>query len=131
MKTYVDTAYKAGFGVIDVNLPKYVTDFDADTQEHQPNEDVEFRIKEAKQLLKYLWDNYVDLNDSTHVYLMGTNTGHGAIIGFIKDHQEMILKQYNDREGHHKTLKAITFVEDVSLMSCKSLVGGDDELPNW
>lgn len=131
MKTYVDTACKEGFGVIDVNLPKYVTDFDSDNQEHRPNDDVDFRIKEAKQLLKYLWDNYVALNSSTHVYLMGTNTGHGAIIGFLKDSQEIILRDYNDREEHRNTLKVITFVEDVSLMSCKSLVGGDDELPNW
>ncbi|CAK1361588.1 Histone deacetylase clr3 [Cercospora beticola] len=131
VKTYVDTAFKEGLAVIDVNLPKYVVDYDEDSQEHQPNESIDYRIKEASQLLKYLWDNYVELSECTHVYLMGTNTGHGAIINLLKNNQETFLKKYNDREEDNKLLKVISFVEDVPLMSCKSLVNGDEELAHW
>ncbi|KAM3423062.1 Histone deacetylase [Cercospora zeina] len=129
--TYVDSAYKEGFAIIDVNLPKYVTDYNQDSREHQSSQSVDHRNKEAEQLLKYLWDNYVELGESTYIYLMGTNAGHGVIINFLKSNEEMILTKYNDREEDHKLLKAITFVEDVPLMSCRPLVSRDDELPQW
>lgn len=119
MKTYVDWAVKQGFAVIDVNLPKHVTDIN-DGQEHEPNDAIEFRTKEAALLLTYLWDNYVELSDATHVFLMGTNTGHGAIINFIKA---------NEGRAEERVNGAISFVEDVPLQSCKSAT--NDLLAQW
>ncbi|KAF2216535.1 hypothetical protein CERZMDRAFT_34007 [Cercospora zeae-maydis SCOH1-5] len=131
VKTYVDSAYREGLAVIDVNLPKHMTGYGEDSQEHQSSQSVEDRNKEVEQVLKYLWNNYVELGESTHVYLMGTNTGHGAIINFLKNNEDTILTKYNDREEGRKVLKAISFVEDVPLVSCRPLVGGDDELLHW
>jgi histone deacetylase 6 len=51
---------------------------------------------------------------------MGTNTGHGAILNFIKSHEDRAQKMIT---------KAISFVEDVPLMSCKSQT--NDYLPGW
>lgn len=119
MKTYVDWAVKQGFAVIDVNLPKHIADGE-DKQEYQPNDANDFRIREATQLLTYLWDNYIDLNESTHVFLMGTNTGHGAIINFIKG---------NEERSQERITGAFSFVEDVTLQSCKSAT--NDLLAQW
>ena len=102
-----------------MNLPKHISEAD-DSQEHTNSDDVEFRTREATQLLTYLWDNYIELNESTSVTLMGTNTGHGAIIKFIKDNE--------DRVQDH-LVGAISFVEDVPLMSCKSAT--NDLLASW
>lgn len=110
VKTYVDWAVKQGFAVIDVNLPKHVTDV-YDSQEHEEFDTVEYRTKEATQLLTYIWDNYIELSSSTHVFLLGTNTGHGAVINFIKANEERAQEQLTT---------AISFVEDVPLQSCKS-----------
>ena len=110
---------KQGFAVIDVNLPKHLTDVD-DSQEHEEHDSVEYRTKEATQLLTYLWDNYVQLNNATHVFLLGTNTGHGAIINFIKANEERAQEQLTS---------AISFVEDVPLQSCKSAT--NDALAPW
>lgn len=121
MKTYVDAVYKEGFAVIDVNLPRHIVDYSNNAPDHQETDDVEARTKEATDLLTYLWENYVDLNDNTHIFLMGTNTGHGAIINFIKNHEQRAKSMIN---------KAISFVEDVALLGIKSLMG-TDELPNW
>lgn len=51
---------------------------------------------------------------------MGTNIGHGAITGFIKA---------NEDRAQRMITKAISFVEDVPLLSCKSQT--NDLLPNW
>lgn len=119
MKTYVNWAVKQGFAVIDVNLPKHVTSDDG-AQEHEEADEVMHRTQEATQLLTYLWDNYIELNDSSHVFLMGTNTGHGAIIDFIKA---------NEERAQERLTKAISFVEDVPLQSCKS--NTNDQLQSW
>lgn len=119
MKTYVDWAVKHGFGLIDVNLPRHVTEFD-DTQEHKETDSIDHRKKEATELLTYLWDNYVELNESTHVFMLGTNIGHGAIINFIKANEERVQERLTS---------AISFVEDVPLQSCKSAT--NDLLDQW
>ncbi|KJX97491.1 histone deacetylase like protein [Zymoseptoria brevis] len=118
--TYIDEAIKHKFGVIDVNLPKHIAEYDSTNQEHKESESTEARIAEATELLTYVWENYIELDDPTHVFLMGTNTGHGAILNFIKRHEDRAQKMIT---------KAISFVEDVPLMSCKSPT--NDYLPGW
>jgi len=120
VKTYVDWAVKQGFSVIDVNLPKHVTLDEGDTQDHQEADDVASRTREATSLLTYLWDNYVEINDATHVFLMGTNTGHGAIVNFIRA---------NEDRAQARITKAISFVEDVPFQSVKSAT--NEELAKW
>ena len=110
---------KHDFAVIDVNLPKHVTE-DDDTQEYEQNDSVESRTREATQLLTYLWDNYIELNEPSHVFLVGTNTGHGAIVNFIKAHEERAQDQLTT---------AISFIHDVPLQSCKSPT--NDILAQW
>lgn len=120
MKTYVDWAVRQGFAVIDVNLPRHRADYDEDNHEHQKTDSVEFRTREATQVLTYLWENHIEIHDATHVFLMGTNIGHGAILNFIKSHEYQAL---------NKMTKVISFVQDVSLISCKSLT--NDLLAGW
>jgi len=110
---------KHGFAVIDVNLPKHVT-ADDDDAEHEETDSVDYRTREATQLLTYLWDNYVEINESTHVILMGTNTGHGAIVNFIKA---------NEERAQARMTRAISFVEDVPFQSCKSAT--NEDLAKW
>lgn len=120
MKTYVDWAAKRGFAIIDVNLPKHVIDPENSSQEYEPADDSVFRTQEATLLLSYLWDNYIELGESTHVFLVGTNTGHGAIINWMKSREEIAQERVHG---------AISFVEDVPLQSCKSAT--TDELASW
>lgn len=110
---------KLGFAVIDVNLPKHTSEPD-DSQEHADPDNVEKRIREATQLLNYLWDNYIELNEAENVFLMGTNVGHGAIINFIKGNEDRVQEVLT---------AAISFVEDVPLVSCKSAT--NDLLASW
>ncbi|WPH04247.1 histone deacetylase HdaA [Acrodontium crateriforme] len=130
VKTYIDWAVEQGFGVIDVNLPKHFTGLE-DEQAHADSDSVESRTKEAAQLLTYLWENYVQVNDVEQVFLMGTNTGHGAIINFIKANEEVAQVHVypGDEAPVPRIMKAISFVEDVPLQSCKSSTL--DALASW
>jgi histone deacetylase 6 len=120
VNTYVDWAARRGFAVIDVNLPRHVVDPENSSQEYEPADDAALRTQEATLLLTYLWDNYIELGESTHVFLMGTNTGHGAIINWMKANEEIAQERVNG---------AISFVEDVPLQSCKSATS--DDLATW
>lgn len=116
----MDWAVDHDFAVIDVNLPRHITSDENDEQLHEEANAIENRAKEAAQLLTYLWDNYIELNEATHVFLMGTNTGHGAIINWIKA---------NEERAQEVLTKTISFVEDVPLQSCKSST--NDGLASW
>ncbi|KAF2772243.1 Arginase/deacetylase [Teratosphaeria nubilosa] len=124
VKTYVDWAVKNKFAVIDVNLPKDVSaddSDDTDDNKYQETDSIEFRTREATQVLTYLWDNYIEPVDRSHIFLMGTNIGHGAIINWIKANESRAMEMVD---------KAISFVEDVPLQGVKS-VTGNEQLQMW
>ncbi|KAF2716814.1 histone deacetylase [Polychaeton citri CBS 116435] len=116
VKTYIEWATKNDFSVIDVSLPKV----DVDDDDYGQDEEERLRIIEATGLLKYLWDNYVAINEAEHVFIMGTNLGHSAALTFIKQ---------NEESARERLSRVISFVEDVSLQACRSLAGTD--LDEW
>lgn len=120
MKTYVDWAVKHDFAVIDVNLPKHVTDIDDGAIGKDKQDFIGSKIAEATDLLTYVWDNYIELNDATQVFIVGTNTGHGAIVNFVKA---------NEERAQERLTMAISFIEDVPLQSVRSST--DEGLTRW
>ena len=70
VRPYIDWAILNGFGVLDVNFPTHLT---------QPNEGPRFQPKlselelqnQTKDLLCYLWDNYLEGFASKQIVLMG------------------------------------------------------------
>lgn len=119
MQTYIKEAVDNNFAVIDVNLPKD-TNTDSDTHEHQSSGRTGYRIQEAKELLTYLWDNYIALGDTTQIFLIGTNIGHGAITNFI---------EANEDRAQRMITKAVSFVGDIPILPCKSQT--NDYLSTW
>ncbi|MCJ1462316.1 Histone deacetylase hda1 [Pseudocyphellaria aurata] len=59
LKYYVDWAARQGFGVIDVNIPKHLTDVDTDSQDDRTG-----RLSEPEELAVYLWENYIEYDTS-------------------------------------------------------------------
>jgi histone deacetylase 6 len=118
VKTYIDHAIEYGFAVIDANLPRHVTGVETDV-EHEDNATIDKRTDEALSLLAYIWDNYIAIGEATHVFLMGTNVGHGAIVNFIK----------TDEERAQMITSSISFIEDAPLLSVKSQT--NDQLERW
>ncbi|KAK6441093.1 Histone deacetylase hda1 [Oleoguttula sp. CCFEE 5521] len=118
VKTYTATAVRNGFSVIDVNMPKHVTE-ETDTGEHE-EVNVGGRVPEATELLQYLWDNYIMLSDATHIFLMGTNIGHWAITLWIKANEDAAIEYVT---------KTVSFITDVALQACRSHT--NDLLSPW
>lgn len=67
---YIEWATSKGFGVIDVNMPKHISSPD-DEQPFIPKSLEQEIQQKSKDLLCYLWDNYLQLNDSASLTLMG------------------------------------------------------------
>ena len=100
--------------------PDLILTFRQDEQNHEDSDLIAKRSAEATELLNYLWDNYIELADSTHVFLLGTNVGHVAITNWIKAHEDTAMDRV-DRTLH--------FIEDVSLQACRSPT--NDMLSPW
>ncbi|TKX27565.1 histone deacetylase domain-containing protein 1 [Elsinoe australis] len=118
VNSYIDWAVNAGFAVIDVNVPKHLTNID-DEATHSPNSDPEERSKDALTLATYLWENYIELSDAPHIFILGVGAAYNAIIELLK---------YNDRVPP-RISKLFFFVSDQSLHSCRSAT--DENLSFW
>ncbi|THW43041.1 histone deacetylase HdaA [Aureobasidium pullulans] len=119
VKQYIRWAYDRGFAVIDVNVPKHLTDLE-ETHEHAEEIDGKKNIDETQLLAKYLWDNYIELSESKHIFMLGIGKAYTSIVNFLKE---------NDRCRERLT-KVIGFISDeCTLPSYKSTT--DDFLDRW
>jgi histone deacetylase 6 len=80
------------------------------------------RILEAEDLLTYLWDNYIELNDPARIYLLGTNIGHWAITNWLKKHPAVAMDMVD---------KTFHFITDVSLQAVRDPAANDNKLSQW
>ncbi|KAK4149381.1 histone deacetylase clr3 [Chaetomidium leptoderma] len=76
---YIDWAIEKGYGVIDVNVPHYIThpeDTDAFTQ----RADERTLQAQVQELMCYIWDNYLQLYDGVEdIVLMGVGNAYLGI----------------------------------------------------
>ncbi|CAD0112743.1 unnamed protein product [Aureobasidium uvarum] len=114
---YTQWAVERGIAVIDINIPKHVTEVEEDhifAAEANPQE----RSEETELLAKYLWDNYID--ESNQIFFMGIGQAYSSLVGFLKK---------NDR-CRDRLCKIIGFISDsCGLPSYRSTT--DDYLDRW
>ncbi|KAL2265365.1 hypothetical protein VTJ83DRAFT_6465 [Remersonia thermophila] len=73
---YVDWAVEKGFGVIDVNVPHYIT-HPEDTDSFTPRADERTIQAQVQELMCYLWDNYLQLYDQVEdIILVGVGNAY-------------------------------------------------------
>lgn len=73
--SYVEWAHKSGFGIIDANVPHYIThpeDIDAFTA----GADEKTLSAQIKELMNYIWDNYLQLYDAEDLFLLGVGNAY-------------------------------------------------------
>ncbi|KAI9792280.1 MAG: Histone deacetylase hda1 [Peltula sp. TS41687] len=69
------------WGVMDVSVPKHLADVeDEKKQEQNPN----WRVELAQNLLVYLWDNYIQLSEAKKLLFLGVDIGHHAIMHLLQ-----------------------------------------------
>ncbi|KAL9033688.1 MAG: hypothetical protein Q9180_005813, partial [Flavoplaca navasiana] len=86
LSLYREWAITAGFAVIDVNFPNHIANTD-DIDELNLDKDYENakRIAERNELAIYLWENYIELNESTAIFFVGVGSPAKEIIHILNN----------------------------------------------
>ncbi|EAA59664.1 hypothetical protein AN8042.2 [Aspergillus nidulans FGSC A4] len=80
MKDYVQWAVGKGYAVIDVNIPKHVT---TEPSSGRFEEEDENRPTATEELAGYLWDNYIDPNEATEIFLVGIGNAFYGVANLL------------------------------------------------
>ncbi|KAL4995413.1 hypothetical protein BDV10DRAFT_174661 [Aspergillus recurvatus] len=80
MKDYVQWAVGKGYAVIDVNIPKHVT---TESSSGRFEEEDENRPTATEELAGYLWDNYIEPNEATEIFLAGIGNAFYGVANLL------------------------------------------------
>ncbi|KAF7713980.1 Histone deacetylase class 2 [Penicillium ucsense] len=83
---YIGWFISKGYAVIDVNIPKHVTQVPATSKFE--NED-ENRSTATEELASYLWDNYIDLFDKREVYFLGIGSAFAGVVNLLINRENL------------------------------------------
>ncbi|KAF4120950.1 histone deacetylase 6 [Geosmithia morbida] len=72
---YIDWAVKEGFGVMDINVPAYLTQ-DEDMDPFIPKLNEKELQQQITSLVCYLWDNYIQMFSADEIFLMGVGNAY-------------------------------------------------------
>ena len=78
MKQYVQWANENGFGVVDANVPRYIT-HPEDMDPHMPPADEKTLQEQIRELVCYIWDNYLQLYDFEDLFLLGVGNAYVGV----------------------------------------------------
>ncbi|KAK6955006.1 hypothetical protein Daesc_002636 [Daldinia eschscholtzii] len=73
--SYIEWAHKNDFGIMDANIPHYIThseDIDAFT----PRADEKTLQRQIQELVCYIWDNYLQLYDVEDLFIVGVGNAY-------------------------------------------------------
>ncbi|KAM0815010.1 putative Histone deacetylase [Seiridium cardinale] len=113
--TYIKWAHEQGFGVIDVNIPHYITKPE-DIDPYTPRADEQSLSNQIKELMNYIWDNYVQLYDCDDIFLVGVGNAYlGVKLLLTERHcKDRISGIVNFVTGNLRPVKSATD-ENLSL----------------
>lgn len=115
---YIDWAISQNFGIIDVNIPHYIT-HPEDTEPWTPKIEERTLQSNMQELMCYVWDNYLQLFDAVgEIFLMGVGNAYLGV--------KVLLI---NRDVKSKISGVINFVNDNPLRPIKSDV--DQSLSHW
>ncbi|KOS18449.1 Histone deacetylase clr3 [Escovopsis weberi] len=113
---YIDWAASQEFGIMDINIPSYITQED-DVDAYTPGFHERAIQEQVQSLICYLWDNFLQLCDTNEIVLMGVGNAYlGVKILLIR------------RECREKIAGIVNFVTG-NLRPVKSDI--DNGLSSW
>lgn len=74
MTSYVDWAQQNDFGVIDCNIPPYITHPEDDA--FVPRATEKTLQEQIQELVCYIWDNYLQLSDIENLFILGVGNAY-------------------------------------------------------
>ncbi|KAI4863668.1 putative histone deacetylase A [Hypoxylon rubiginosum] len=114
--SYIEWAHKNDFGIIDVNIPHYIThpeDFDPYT----PRANEKTLQRQIQELVCYIWDNYLEIYEPEELFIIGAGNAYMGV--------KILL---TNRDSKHRIAGVINFVTG-NLRPIKSET--DTELSSW
>ncbi|KAI0137186.1 hypothetical protein BJ170DRAFT_678041 [Xylariales sp. AK1849] len=131
--SYIEWAHKNGFGIIDANVPHYIThpeDIDSFIQ----GADEKMLSSQIKELMNYIWDNYVQLFDAEDLFLMGVGNAYLGVKLLLTERRKYPVFIHAQRPYtkylycKHRIAGVVNFVTG-NLRPVKSSV--DEQLSAW
>ncbi|KAL8903630.1 MAG: hypothetical protein Q9207_003805, partial [Kuettlingeria erythrocarpa] len=114
---YRDWAIKEGFAIIDVNFPNHVDAVDdVDAFDHDKDLEQAKHAAERAELAIYLWENYIEPNDSTSIIFLGIGSPSREIVHLL-----------NHRESFFQRISAIITFIDASSFPTPALPSVSDQ----
>ncbi|KAK6360769.1 Histone deacetylase hda1 [Orbilia blumenaviensis] len=116
-QVFIEWAIAENFGVVDVNVPKYVT----------PNDELEENIQrvasngvsdDTNMLMLQLWDNYIDLSDADKIVLIGIGEGCRNLLNLI-----------SLRDCVNRVVACVSFISRMPL--CAVNATRDENIGYW
>ncbi|KAJ5165675.1 Histone deacetylase superfamily [Penicillium coprophilum] len=83
---YVKWIVGKGYAVIDVNIPKHVSREAVAGQYKSEDED---RPSATEELAGYLWDNYIDANQATDIFLLGVGNAFLGVTNLLINRENL------------------------------------------
>jgi histone deacetylase 6 len=96
---YIKWAVERKFGVMDVNIPKYLTEWDDEGKLvfTRPLEEDDKRRNNCYRIVRYVWENYLTIADATNIVFVGVGDAYLGLadlmkgIGSDEDHKDRVL----------------------------------------
>lgn len=73
--SYVDWGTKHDFGIVDANIPHYIT-HPEDLDAFMPRATERSLSQQIQELVCYIWDNYLQLYDVEELFLVGVGDAY-------------------------------------------------------
>ncbi|KAK8039412.1 hypothetical protein PG993_007823 [Apiospora rasikravindrae] len=114
--SYIEWAHQNDFGIIDANIPHYIT-HPEDTDPYIQGADERTLSIQMKELMNYIWDNYLQLWEAEDIFLVGVGNAYLGV--------KLLL---TERHCKDRISGVINFVTG-NLRPVKSSV--DEDLSGW
>ncbi|KAI1656495.1 putative histone deacetylase A [Daldinia decipiens] len=130
--SYIEWAHKNDFGIMDANIPHYIThseDIDAFT----PRADEKTLQRQIQELVCYIWDNYLQLYDVEDLFIVGVGNAYLGVKVLLtnRDCKNRIAGVINFVTGNLRPVKSETDPELSSWYKQNSLVYVTNDHACW
>ncbi|KAI1803811.1 histone deacetylase [Daldinia bambusicola] len=130
--SYIEWAHKNDFGIMDANIPHYIThpeDIDAFT----PRADEKTLQRQIQELVCYIWDNYLQLYDVEDLFIVGVGNAYLGVKVLLtnRDCKNRISGVINFVTGNLRPVKSETDTELSSWYKQNSLVYVSNDHACW
>ncbi|KAI1210513.1 putative histone deacetylase A [Annulohypoxylon truncatum] len=130
--SYIDWAHKNHFGIVDVNIPHYITHTE-DLDAYTPRADEKTLQRQIQELVCYIWDNYLQLYDWDQLFLVGVGNAYLGVKVLLtnRDCKDRITGVINFVTGNLRPVKSETDTELSSWYKQNSLVYVTNDHACW